>query len=152
MITPIPNSGSAEDADRFAEYNTCHAAGSGEFCSKGGGAPDARGFSQGKPASAKRASNEAWRQFSQQAKTQRTADEKKHGPNYMATHRGVEIHTLPHYTTPYYYAKHPALGTFHHTMSFQRVKNQINDILDKGMTPRKKASARYQKRKARYGG
>lgn len=141
MITPIPNSGSIEDADRFAEYNTCHAAGSGEFCSKGGGTPDARGFSQGKPGSARKA-----------ARAQRDTEEKKHGPNYMATHRGVEIHTLPHYTTPYYYAKHPALGTFHHTMSFQRVKNQINDILDKGMTPRKKASARYQRRKVRYGG
>lgn len=137
MITLIPNSGSAEDADRFAEYNSCHAAGSGEFCSKGGGSPDARGFSQGKPSSARKT-----------MRAEIDAETRKYGPNYATSHRGVQIHTLPGTgMTPYYFAKHPALGSFEHSRSLQRVKNQINDIIDRGMTPRKKASARYQRRK-----
>lgn len=190
MITLIPNSGGMADLDNaLVEYNTCHAAGDGKFCS-GSNTPDARGFSQGKygtraptamtgkataastarvrrqtlPATAA-SSARVRRQnlqvppdargFSQgkpggarkAARAEIDAETKKYGPNYATTHRGVEIHTLPSYTTPYYYAKHPALGTFEHSRSLQRVKNQINDIIDRGMTPRKKASARYQKRK-----
>ncbi|SRR6188768_420874 len=234
----IPNSGGRADLDRWLqEYNTCHSAADGKFCSKGGGAPDARGFSQGKGAETHRgfairkdadglfhASHPTYRaahptgktlgdiktqinmfntgvrnaaarrrtlkatpetsaavkaqnlpgsatsktggrvnlpsdahgfsagkpaSFKRAIKQQIDAETKKYGPNYVTSHRGVEIHTLPHYTTPYYYGKHPALGSVNHSMSLKRIKNQINDIVDKGMTPRKKASARYQKRKAR---
>jgi hypothetical protein len=77
------------------------------------------------------------------------------GEAHMATYRGMKIHTLPGYTTPYYYVDAPGFGSMQHTPSLGRIKNQINRFLTTGQTARghekRKASERYQKRKARYG-
>lgn len=75
------------------------------------------------------------------------------GPHHIATYRDMPIHTLPGYTTPYYYVDAPGFGTMQHSPSFQRIKNQIDRYKDTGKTARgherSKASARYQRRKAK---
>jgi hypothetical protein len=73
------------------------------------------------------------------------------GPYHVANYRGMEIHTLPSYTTPYYYVNAPGFGSMEHSPSFGRIKNQINRFKDTGQTARghhkAKASERYQKQK-----
>jgi len=77
------------------------------------------------------------------------------GSAHMGTYRGMNVHTLPGYVTPYYYVDAPGFGSFHHTPSMGRLKNQINAFKTTGETPsaasKRKGSERYQKRKARYG-
>jgi hypothetical protein len=77
------------------------------------------------------------------------------GSVHMGTYRGMNVHTLPGYVTPYYYVDAPGFGSFHHTPSMGRLKNQINAFKTTGETPsaasKRKGSERYQKRKARYG-
>jgi hypothetical protein len=72
-------------------------------------------------------------------------------PNHIANYRGMEIHTLPSYTTPYYFVNAPGFGSMQHSPSLTRIKNQINRFKDTGQTARghekAKGSARYQKRK-----
>ena len=76
-------------------------------------------------------------------------------PQHFGTYRGMEIHTLPSYTTPYYFVNAPGFGSMQHHTSLARIKRQIDTFKDTGVTAhraeRTKASARYQKRKARYG-
>jgi hypothetical protein len=73
----------------------------------------------------------------------------------FGVYRGMTIRTLSGYMTPYYFADAPGFGSFHHTPSLTRLKRQINVFKDTGATAQRqekeKASARYQKRKARYG-
>jgi hypothetical protein len=73
-------------------------------------------------------------------------------PQHFGTYRGMEIHTLPSYTTPYYFVNAPGFGGMYHSPSLARIKKQVDTFKDTGLTAhradRAKASARYQKRKA----
>lgn len=80
-------------------------------------------------------------------------------PNHIANYRGMEIHTLPSYMTPYYFVQakgkgstQQGFGPMQHSRSLGRVKRQIDTFKDTGQTAagaeRAKWSARYQKRKA----
>lgn len=82
-----------------------------------------------------------------------TAPTTPSGPQHVGDYRGMEIHTLPSYTTPYYFVNAPGFGSMQHSPSLTRIKRQIDTFKDTGVTAhraeRAKASARYQKRKAR---
>jgi len=176
MNFTIPNSAGYEERD-LAEYNTCHAPGSGEFCAGGRGADahgfgagkgtaslasrrgkalpdhpdapkrsaftvqgkldrpssDAKGFSAGKPSANRAARIE---QALVNGRGGRAPGQHATGSQAITSHRGIEIHTLPGYLTPYYYAKHPRLGSMEHSASLRRVKNTINTLLDQGLTPK----------------
>lgn len=89
------------------------------------------------------------------AKHSLSAPDASKGATHAGDYRGMEIHTLPSYQTPYYYVNAPGFGSMQHSHILSRIKRQIDHFKDTGQTAsghaKAKASARYQKRKARYG-
>lgn len=154
-----------QELRRVLESNDCHnpsGPGGGQFCSGSGGGGnlvhDAPGFSAGKAGMKQTSSAHP---LAPSAAAVRAAGAKpvKHrfefapkGSPQLGSYRGMNVHTLPGYITPYYYVDAPGFGPMHHTQSFARIKNQINAFKDTGETPRgkqkRKGSERYQKRKA----
>jgi hypothetical protein len=136
------------------EVNNCHGPGRGHPCTGGAGTGVQMELPLGKSAVGKKAAAAPAGASPKKAaspKVEWVAPGAGRGPNHVATYRGMEIHTLPSYTTPYYFVNAPGFGTMEHSASLGRIKNQINRFKDTGMSARghhkAKASERYQKQK-----
>lgn len=74
--------------------------------------------------------------------------------DHIATYRDMQIYWQRPYISSYY-VNAPGFGSFHSARSIPAIRRQIDRFRDTGETvsrfEKRKASERYQKRKARYG-